>query len=233
MKNLTRNQLVWLNKRAWAQIEDRLWDAEAQTILAYWRTQRLPLVVCRQRVETLADQVCLGLPAPQQWSRRRLALSVNLSAIIGCGVFPSLLQVAQANHWRQGVLELSEELVAQGVQAQVYGSHGWQLLTGLPYLHSASDLDLSLNVIDFEDASQVTQLLEATPLPMRIDGEIVFSGGQAIAWRELHKLLAGQTTQVMVKDLHRVWLATSEEVRTFGRSTSMDGARCCAGLELK
>lgn len=217
MKNLTRNQLVWIDQPAWALIEDRTWDAEAQAILAHWRTQRLPLVVCRQRTETPADQVCLGLPAPQQWSRRRLALSVNLSAITDCGVFPSLLQVAQANHWGQGALELSEALVAQGVQAQVYGSHGWQWLTGLPYLHAASDLDLSLNVSDFEAASQVAQLLQASQLPMRLDGEIVFSGGQAIAWRELQKLLAGQTAQVMVKDLHRVWLATSQEVRTFGR----------------
>lgn len=219
MRNLTRNQLVWIDQRAWALIEDRTWDVEAQAILAHWCTKRLPLVVCRQRTETPADQVCLGLPAPQQWSRRRLALSVNLSAISDCSVFPSLLQVARTNHWAQTALDLSETLVAQGVQAQVYGSHGWQFLTGLPYLHAASDLDLSLNVIDFEAASQVTQLLEATPLPMRIDGEIVFSGGQAIAWRELRKLLAGQTAQVMVKDLHRIWLAASEEVRTFGRST--------------
>lgn len=219
MKNLTRNQLVWIDQPAWALIEDRTWDVETQAILAHWRTQRLPLVVCRQRFESLADQVCLGLPAPQQWSRRRLALSVNLSAISDCSVFPSLLQVAQANHWGQGALELSEALVAQGVQTHVYGSHGWQLLTGLPYLHATSDLDLSLRVSNFEAASQVAQLLEATPLPMRMDGEIVFSGGQAIAWRELHKLLAGQTAQVMVKDLHRVWLAASEEVRTFGRST--------------
>jgi phosphoribosyl-dephospho-CoA transferase len=78
---------------------------------------------------------------------------------------------------------------------------------------------LSLRVVDFEAASQVAQLLQAAPLPMRMDGEIVFSGGQAIAWRELQKLLTGQTAQVMVKDLHRVWLATSQEVRRFGRST--------------
>jgi phosphoribosyl-dephospho-CoA transferase len=219
MRNLARNQLVWLDKRAWAQIEDRLWDAEAQTILAHWRTQRLPLVVCRQRAETLADQIGLGLPAPQQWSRRRLALTVNLSAIIDNDVFPSLLQVARTNHWGQTALDLSDALVAQGVQTHVYGSHGWQLLTGLPYLHATSDLDLSLRVSNFEAASPVLHLLEATQLHLRIDGEIVFSGGQAIAWRELRKLLAGQTAQVMVKDLHRVWLATSEEVRTFGRST--------------
>lgn len=219
MRNLARNQLVWLDQRAWAQIEDRAWDVEAQTILAHWRSQRLPLVVCRQRAETPADQVCLGLPAPQQWSRRRLALTVDWSAISDCGVFPALLQVVQANQWGQGTLELSRALALHGVPTQVYGSHGWQSLTGLPYLHAASDLDLSLNVSDFEAASQVAQLLQASQLPMRLDGEIVFSGGQAIAWRELQKLLAGQTAQVMVKDLHRVWLAASEEVRTFGRST--------------
>lgn len=218
MKVLVRNQLVWIDAPAWAQIEDRAWDAQAQEILAHWRTNRLPLVVCRQRAEILGDQICLGLPAPPQWSRRRLALTVNLNEITVCGVFPSFLQVAQANHWGQAALDLSDALSTQGVQTLVYGSHGWQFLTELPYLHAQSDIDLSLRVTDFETASQVAHLLDAAQLHLRIDGEVVFPAGQAIAWREVQKLLTGQTSQVMVKDRHRIRLAALEEVRTFGRS---------------
>lgn len=218
MKALARNQLVWIDPLAWAQIEDRAWDAEAQGILAHWRANRLPLVVCRQRAETAGEQICLGLPAPPQWSRRRLALTVDLGVITASGVFPSLLQVAQANHWGQAALDLSQALTAQGVQTHVYGSHGWQFLTELPYLHVASDIDLSLCVAEFEAASQVVHLLDSAQLHWRVDGEIVFSEGQAVAWRELQKLLTGQTSQVMVKDRHSIRLAALAEVRMFGRS---------------
>lgn len=218
MKVLARNELVWIDALAWKQIEDRAWDSEAQEILAHWRVNSLPLVVCRQRAETTPDQICVGLPAPRQWSRRRLALTVSLDHITVCGVFPTLLQVAQANHWGQAALDLSEALSTQGVQARVYGSHGWQFLTDLPYLHAESDIDLSLSVTDFEAASQVVQRLEAAQLHLRVDGEIVFPAGQAIAWRELQKLVEQQASQVMVKDRHSIRLAAMEEVRTFGRS---------------
>lgn len=212
MSDFARNQLVWLHPLAWTQIEDRVWDAQAQDILAHWRGNRLPLVVCRQRVETAPDQVCLGLPAPRQWSKRRLALAVRSKHIIDCGVFPSLLQVAHANQWGQTAADLSEALAAEGVAAHVYGSHGWQLLTGLAYLHADSDIDLRLNVGSLEAAFRAVQRLEAARLPGRIDGEIVFPAGQAIAWRELHQLLNGQTSQVLVKDRHGIRLASMTDV---------------------
>lgn len=223
MKGLLRNQLVSIDERAWAQIENRAWDAEAQEILAHWRINRLPLVVCRQRTETLSDRLCVGLPAPQQWSKRRLALTVRVDHLTACAAFPTLVQVAQANHWGPAALDLSEALSNMGTQAHVYGSHGWQSLTGLTYLHAASDLDLSLGVTSLEMALKVTQLLASTRLHARIDGEIVFPQGPAIAWRELQQLLQGQTSQVLVKDRHSIRLATLEDVRRLG-----DGAQLAA-----
>lgn len=217
MKGLARNHLVWIDALAWKQIEDRVWDPQAQEILAHWRVNNLPLVVCRQRAETTPDQVCVGLPAPTQWSRRRLALMLNLSSITVCGVFPTLMQVARANHWGRVAQDLGLALSNSGVQAHVYGSHGWQFLTGLPYLHVDSDIDLSLSANDFDTACQVLQRLAAAKLPWRIDGEIVFPAGQAIAWRELQQMVAGQTSQVMVKDRHGIRLAALEEVRQLGR----------------
>lgn len=219
MDTLTRNQLVWLDPLAWDQIEARHWDAQAQAILAHWRAQRLPLVVCRQRPETLSDQLCVGLPAPQQWSRRRLALTVRLDHLVVREEFPALLQVAQAHQWRAAGLGLSAALAALGVQARVYGSYGWQWLTGLAYLHEASDLDLSMAVNSLEVASQVIQQLSSTALDCRIDGEIVFPQGQAIAWRELQQLLQGKTSQVLVKDRHTLRLAALPEVSRFGHIT--------------
>jgi phosphoribosyl-dephospho-CoA transferase len=218
MSSLTRNQLVWLHSLAWTQIEDRVWDAQAQDILAHWRGNSLPLVVCRQRVGTAPDQVCLGLPAPRQWSKRRLALAVSSKHITACRDFPSLLQVAQENQWGQAASDLSEALAADGVAVHVYGSHGWQLLTGLAYLHAESDIDLSLSVGSLEAASRAVQQLEAARLPGRVDGEIVFPAGQAVAWRELHQLLNGQTSQVLVKDRLGIRLASMTEVGELAQS---------------
>lgn len=216
MDTLTRNELVWLAPAAWAQIESRPWDQEAQAILAHWRIQRLPLVVCRQRPQTPPDQLCVGLPGPQQWSRRRLALTVRLDHLIARGEFPALLQVAQAHPWGAAALELSAALAALGVQVHVYGSHGWQWLTGLAYVHEASDLDLSVAVNSLGVVSQVIKQLASTALGCCIDGEIVFPQGQAIAWRELEQLLHGQTSQVLVKDRHAIRLADLAEVHRLG-----------------
>lgn len=220
MKNLARNTLVWIDESAWRQIEARDWDAQASDILAHWRRHGLPLVVCRQRDYDTGDEICVGLSAPSQWSRRRLALRVRLDQIKVSGVFPTLLQVARANRWGRTALDLALALSARGADARVYGSHGWQFLTGLAYLHAESDIDLSLKVIDFETACQVTQQLAVAQLRRRLDGEIVFATGEAIAWRELRQLVAGQTVQVMVKERCRIRLAVMDEVRQFGRGVA-------------
>lgn len=217
MKSLARNSLVWIDTLTWQQIEARDWDPQARDILAHWRSHGLPLVVCRQRDDAERDEICVGLPAPSQWARRRLALRVRLDHIKVSGVFPTLLQVARAHRWGRAALDLALALSARGAEARVYGSHGWQFLTELAYLHAESDIDLSLKVDDFETARQVVQQLAGTRLRRRIDGEIVFASGEAIAWRELRQLVAGQTVQVMVKERCRVRLAAMDEVRQFGR----------------
>lgn len=219
MEVLARNQLVWLDSVAWAQIETRVWDVQAQEILVHWRANGLPLVVCRQRTETPSDQLCVGLPAPLQWSRRRLALAVGLDHITAHADFPTLMQVTQGHPLGVGAQRMCESLDAIGVPTHVYGSHGWQCLTKLDYLHEASDLDLSMAVNSLEVASQVVSLLSSATLPCRIDGEIVFHHGQAVAWRELHQLLNGKAAQVLVKDRHTVRLADLAEVRRLGSVT--------------
>lgn len=216
MQDLRRNRLVWLHAQAWSQVQDHAWDAEAQIILAHWQRNKLPLVVCRQRIDVAPNQLCLGLPAPRQWSRRRLALTVELNQVAAIGAFPTLQQMAQVMHWELAALELDGELTQLGVTPQVYGSHGWQWLTRMAYVHEASDLDVTLNVPDFQTASRVTALLAAAELGPRLDGEIVFPDGQAVAWRELQRLLAGHTAQVLLKDRHNIRLVALEDVKNLG-----------------
>lgn len=213
---LARNQLVWLHAQGWAQVQDHAWDAEAQAILAHWQCNKLPLVVSRQRIDVEADQIGLGLPAPLQWSRRRLALTVGLDQVAAIGDFPTLRQLAQAMPWGLAALELDGKLTPLAVTPRVYGSYGWQWLTQMAYLHAASDLDVTLNVPDFQTACQVQVLLAAAELGPRLDGEIVFPGGQAVAWRELQRLLAGHTAQVLLKDRQSIRLATLAELQKLG-----------------
>ncbi|MDP2680062.1 MAG: triphosphoribosyl-dephospho-CoA synthase MdcB [Rhodoferax sp.] len=217
MQDLRRNQLVCLNAQGWSQVQAYAWDAEAQAILVYWQRNKLPLVVCRQRLDVAPDRLCLGLPAPRQWSRRRLALTVGRDHVAVIGDFPTLRQVAQAMPWGSAALALEGKLTPLAVTPRVYGSHGWQFITKKPYLHDASDIDVSVNVPDFQTACRVTALLAASELGQRLDGEIVFPGGQAVAWRELQRLLAGHTAQVLLKDRHNVRLATLTELQKLGK----------------
>ena len=219
MKALARNRLVRIEPQAWAQIEARAWDAQAQDILAHWRINDLPLVVCRQRADSAPNQVCVGVPAPQQWSRRRLPLTMSLDQITDCTDFPTLVQVAQAERWSAAALDLASALSQLGTQAHVYGSYGWQWLTGLGYWHDTSDLDLTVEVHSFEMASLVVERLASSSLDCRIDGEIVFPQGHAIAWREFQQLIQGKTTKVLVKDRHQLRLATLEEVQRLAHAT--------------
>jgi phosphoribosyl-dephospho-CoA transferase len=99
--------------------------------------------------------------------------------------------------------ELSERQLRVGV----YGSHGWQHLTGMPYVHRNSDLDLSIQVEDLQTAIEVADQLQALQDGPRLDGEMVFPSGRAIAWRELYQLAHGQVSQVLLKDRESVVLA--------------------------
>jgi phosphoribosyl-dephospho-CoA transferase len=204
MADLQRNQLVWLGDMAWQQVQARAWDAQAQAIVNHWATQQLPLVVCRQRTPQAQGQasISLGLPAPLQWERRKLALDVPLQAIACVGSFPLLQNLVLGGADAAQVQQLLAQLQALHVPLRVYGSHGWQQLTGLPCVRPASDLDLLVPVPDLETATSVARALQALRLGCRVDGELEFPGGWALAWRELLQLQDAAVDQVLLK--HRL-----------------------------
>jgi phosphoribosyl-dephospho-CoA transferase len=92
----------------------------------------------------------------------------------------------------------------------VYGSFGWQLVTGLGYVHAASDLDLWLTVRSPERADEAVKLLHAAGAPkgLRIDGELLFPGGAGVAWREYASWRAGRARSLLVKRLDGVAVQT-------------------------
>jgi len=217
MLQLERNSLVWPTPEGWATLHAQaLPDPAALVVVQHWQAQRLPLVVGRQTPMLVEGLITLGLPAPAQWGRRRLSFTVPLAQLAYSGPFPSLSDATQRQRWRRQAQALEQalaECLGRGAAAvQVYGSYGWQCLTGLRYLHDDSDIDLRLAVPDLAAARSAIAVLEAQPLPCRIDGELVFRSGHAVAWRELAQLLQGQVPQVIAKRLEGVALLTLAEL---------------------
>lgn len=213
MLSLRRHQLARLNAQGWASVLDRPWDAEARACLDHWAAQQLPLVVTRQPDSLAGDHLALGLSAPLRWQRRRLAVQVPWHGLAYADEFPMaaalapLLPAPCRNVWR----DLAAQLAGVGAEVRVYGSYGWQRLTGLSYLRPASDLDLRLVVPDSAAADSATALLHAaSPALPRLDGELMFADGAAVAWREWQAWREGRTARILVKRLQGVTLEAGD-----------------------
>jgi phosphoribosyl-dephospho-CoA transferase len=198
---LHRHQLASLTPAGWARVLEGEWDAQAQACLSHWALHRLPLVVTRQPPAPDAG-IAMGLPAPTRWDRRRLALTVPHAEVSYFDEFPQahqltrLLPAAARAAWQR----LCGGLRALGAVARVHGSFGWQQLTGLDHLRSGSDIDLWIAADDALQADAIVSLLQsfAAGRP-RIDGELVFPGGAAVAWREWQAWREGRVQAVLVK----------------------------------
>jgi phosphoribosyl-dephospho-CoA transferase len=103
--------------------------------------------------------------------------------------------------------EVAAALDARHATARVFGSHGWQAITGLDHVRSASDLDLWIGVDDVAHADAVARALGAFDAARpRLDGELVFADGAAVAWREWTGWRAGRARAVLVKHIDGVAL---------------------------
>jgi len=205
---LHRHQIAWLSETGWHAVQQHDSDATARDCLAHWAATRLPLVVTRQNRPAGDDTIALGLPAPGRWGRRRLAVIVPRCDVLYFDEFPvadqlqRMLPATARPAWRT----LCASLRAVNAHARVYGSHGWQLLSGLDHVRAGSDIDLWLSVSDEAQADAAAACLQsasdAAPgaLP-RLDGELMFDDGAAVAWREWLAWRAGRVKSLLVKTL--------------------------------
>jgi phosphoribosyl-dephospho-CoA transferase len=204
MMPLHRHQLARLSDAGWRKVLKREWDAPARECLAHWAAQRLPLVVTRQDAHAGDGAIALGLPAPARWGRRRLALRVAPNDVLYFDEFEladralDLLPVSTRPAWRS----LCCSLKAAGANARVYGSYGWQLLSGLAYVHAGSDVDLWLSGSDADQADALAACLQSfSDRHPRLDGELMFDDGAAVAWREWLAWRAGRVKALLVKTI--------------------------------
>jgi triphosphoribosyl-dephospho-CoA synthase len=217
---LRRHQLLRLSAAGWARVLEAPWDAGARDCLMLWAQRGLPLVVTRQPTADV-DTIATGLPAPARFRRRKLALAVApgdvmfLDEFLPAGAAGRLLPRAAAAPWQA----LLARLKAGDCAARVYGGYGWQALTRLAYVHAQSDVDLLLPVNSPAHADAVAEVLVSRTTDWagpRLDGELLFPDGGAIAWREWVAHRAGAAPQVLVKRLHGVALERPEPASNAG-----------------
>ena len=225
MLPLRRQRLAYLSDAGWADVRAHAWDAQAQACIDHWASHRLPLVVTRQLSNGSPDApIALGLPAPSQWDRRRLAIQVPRNALAWFDEFPRATNATclLPRGPRAALRVLGDALAACHAPARVYGGYGWQLLTGLGYLREGSDIDLWIAVGDADHADTVAQHLERfAPRHPRLDGEVVFEDGSAVAWREWSAWRAGRAHRLLVKRLHGAVMADASFLNRDARMLEM------------
>ncbi len=207
---LRRHELLRLTAVGWrcAMAEG---DPEAHQCFAHWAANDLPLVVATQTAAGNASIVSLGLPSPTAWRRKRFALRVPLSDVNpGLQAFPLLVECESAlRHVSPRFVDLRISLSRLSPGTRVYGSFGWQHLTGLSYVREHYDLDLLLPVADAEQADKVVAVLARWDVETwRLDGELCFNDGSAVAWCEWAAWRAGRVSTILVKRLRGASLET-------------------------
>lgn len=218
MTPLHRHQTAHVSAVAWQGVCDRDWDATARACLTHWAANGLPLVVTRQLcdIDESSHDIALGLPAPGKWDRRRIALQIPLREVVYFDEFANatavtrLLPDAAREPWRL----LCTDLATLGATARVYGSYGWQHISGLDHVHAGSDIDIWVAVSSAEQADAAAALMRDFACPrlhpqlhpqlhprLRLDGELVFNGRTAAAWGEWQAWRAGRTKTLLVKTI--------------------------------
>ncbi|HEL2980964.1 TPA: malonate decarboxylase holo-[acyl-carrier-protein] synthase [Stenotrophomonas maltophilia] len=199
-----RHTLAWLSANA-----DWRADVAAQEPrLAAWFAQGLPAMVARRAADDPDPRLRLGVPLPPNEGKLRLALRVPLQDVQRLQLPPALdavLTTGVPTDWQRAL-----RAVARIAPARVFGAFAWQHLSGLPYVHARSDIDLLWQVESRTQADALAAHLNAWEHEhaRRVDGELCLPDGGAVNWREF----AGDSRQVLVKRLEGAALHVRERL---------------------
>jgi phosphoribosyl-dephospho-CoA transferase len=182
-----RHDRVYLRPDATFRFACAVTDAALSASVQAWIAAGRPLVAARQPAQ--ASDVLLGLTLPLAQQRQRVGCLVEPAAIaqvqapLAIGACLQRLPAACA----APLQALEQGIRACGAGIGVYGSLAWEALSGKAYRHADSDIDL---ICDVRNEHQYRACLDwlaqaAQALPCRLDGEMRFPDGNAVAWREL------------------------------------------------
>ncbi|MDE2439484.1 MAG: malonate decarboxylase holo-[acyl-carrier-protein] synthase [Betaproteobacteria bacterium] len=209
-----RHDLVYLHRAAafvtpCAETGDPYWLAACD-----WIAAGRPLVAARQPTD--GERLRLGLSLPSAWQRKRLSIEADRDAVaavrppIALAQCLSRLPAAQA----EVLQRLDAGASACGVRLGVFGSLAWEALSGESYRHAESDIDL---ICDIATPGQFNVLIALLPLaaaalPCRLDGEMRFPDGDAVAWQEIAAQCLQPAAPVLVKGQQKVGLRPVREL---------------------
>lgn len=204
---LSRHDLVWLEQSEYAAF--RVAEASALPDVVDWIKAGRPAVVRYQGCSDgreIKDGIALGIPFPARLGRRRIALYAPWQTIARREAMPSLQTVLTnaPSASRPLLTQVHRDLDACGLRVRVYGSLGWEYLTGENYLHPDSDLDMILDPssgFDPDRAAKILTEIAAIDAP-RFDGELLVAPGRAVAWREW----LARPKDILVRGLHTLRL---------------------------
>jgi phosphoribosyl-dephospho-CoA transferase len=176
--------------------------------VASWAERGWPVIVRRPSPEDDPARIAVGIPLPPAEGKLRIALGVPQESVIAQEPLPRLdrVRAVAPPAWHSAIAALIGLGERFGAPPSCYGSLCWELLTGLPYVTPASDLDVFWPAAAIRDVLALLEAIADTERSsgVRIDGEISLSGARAVNWRELHRALGKEgTAHVLVKTLER------------------------------
>lgn len=213
---LRRHDLVFVSPGAWRSLLKTRDDLAGEPLAAGWADRGWPLVA-RRFAPGEVGGLALGLPLPPFLGKRRLSVLMQSDDMISTCPPPQLSAAigAAPDKWRHTLERVADLAAAYGVEARVFGSLAWQMLTGLEYLTACSDLDVLLPLPREGDLIRLTAGLAAieAAAPMRLDGELVRDDGAGVNWHELRR---GGEREVLVKTTRGVLLLGADQFRSGG-----------------
>jgi phosphoribosyl-dephospho-CoA transferase len=181
--------LVRVRPAAWKLLLRARPDLAGEPLLQDWATLERPLIV-RRRGPLDGDGVMLGLPLPPSAGKRRIAVEMRAGDVASVSPLPSASEVLRMAPvaWQPCLQELTDLARAYSVRAGVFGSLGWQWITGLAYLGPHSDIDIAWTLPRPHRLERFLDDLADVDAraPVRLDGELVRADGAGVNWRELH-----------------------------------------------
>ena len=211
---MRRHDLVYLHRDAafttpCAATGDADWQAACD-----WIAAGRPLVAARQAAGS--ERLLLGLSLPLASQRKRLSIEVDRNAV--AEIRPPIL-VDRCLHRLPAIQAENLRRLAAGATAcaarlGVFGSLAWETLSGESYRHAESDVDLICDVATLAQFEAMLALLQqaAGAMPCRLDGEIRFPDGDAVAWQEIAAQRSQPAALVLVKGEHEVGLRPVQDL---------------------
>lgn len=144
--------------------------------------------------------------------RKRISSQVPQSEIIKKYTPWQAIQFATDREWRvrDFLLSIQSDPKCENIHMGLFGSAALEAVTGLPYLHSRSDIDLVLRPAP-EDVLRAFEyrlsVVEQT-FGIRADAELMFSAGKYVKLKEL----LGKQSTALVKGSHNPHLMLCQEI---------------------